>query len=874
MPRPQLTATYRLQMNASFTLAMARARVGYFAKLGISHLYLSPVFTARRGSMHGYDVVDPTRINPEVGGEAELLALAGDLHSRDMGILLDIVPNHMGIGAENPYWDDVLAHGERSRYARWFDIDWTRGNGPAHKVVLPILGDELDRVIERGEIDVSIGDARTPRLVIGNTSLPIDPASLPEELQLAQFDPEEARELAAAYSQSAGRNRLRALLDAQHYRLVFWRRGSREINYRRFFDVNDLVALRVEDPAVFAETHALVVRLVRDGVIDALRVDHIDGLLDPATYLSRLRASVGDDVPIFVEKILALDEDIPSTWPVQGTTGYEFLNAVDDLFVDPSGFAEIERRYRKLRRLGDTTFKDIARAGKVAALGGPLRPDVERITAIFQEITRAAGRRWTRADLSTALVEFMSALPVYRTDVTPRAEIREGDREVIEQTSREGPPPDSPGWINAFIAKVLLSAESAPESDPSLQFAQRLQQVSGPATAKGVEDTAFYVYLPLASRNEVGGAPDRPLENAVARFHGENARRASTHPYSLITTNTHDAKRSADARSRIEALSEIAHEWERSLHRWRRLTGKHRETVRGRLAPDTNTEYLFYQTLIALWPSSRPGRRSDDLPDRAWRESARDRLVEYLRKAAREAKTRTSWLEPDPAFELALSSFVKANLEPSDEAPFLLDVARLVSRVAPIGAANAIARLVLQITSPGTPDTYQGDEFWNFALVDPDNRRAVDYDARETALGDLDSIAARLRGPASLDIFDNRVKLFVTQRLLSLRKSRADLFTRGSYRRLDVRGNRANHVVAFARELDDGFSVTIAARLASDIVSSKPSEWWADTSVVLPPTTVSSTISAAITGEEAQVTDGTIRVAAVLSKLPAAVLTN
>jgi (1->4)-alpha-D-glucan 1-alpha-D-glucosylmutase len=463
---------------------------------------------------------------------------------------------------------------------------------------------------------------------------------------------------------------------------------------------------------------------------------------------------------------------------------------------------------------------------------------------------------------------------VYRTDVTPHAAIRADDRAVIEQTSREGPPPDSPGWINEFIANVLLSAESVSETNPALQFAQRLQQVSGPATAKGVEDTALYLYVPLASRNEVGGAPDRPLESAVPRFHEANRRRAERHPLSLVATNTHDAKRSADARSRIQALSEIPHEWERSLRRWRRLTGKHRQTVRGRLAPDTNSEYLFYQTLIALWPSPRSGRRSDDLPDRAWRESARERLSEYMRKAAREAKTRTNWTEPDAAFEDALLTFVKASLEPSEDAPFLFDVARLVSRVAPVGAANAIARLVLHLTSPGTPDVYQGDEFWNFALVDPDNRRQVDFAAREHALDDLGSVEPRLRGASLLDIFDNRVKLLVTHRLLSLRKSCAELFTRGAYTALDVRGARADHVVAFARTFEDKLSVTIAARLTCELLASRVAEWWEDTSIVIPVEIAATTMRSAITGEELRTVDGTIRVPTALAKLPATVLTN
>jgi (1->4)-alpha-D-glucan 1-alpha-D-glucosylmutase len=874
MTLPRLTSTYRLQMNAGFPFAMARTRLDYFARLGVSHLYLSPILAARRGSMHGYDVVDPTRINPELGTEEELRALARDLHARGMGILLDIVPNHMGIGPENQYWDDVLMHGERSRFAAWFDIDWAHGEGPG-KVVLPILGDELDRVIQRGELAVRVGDTRTPRLAYASTSVPIDPASLPAELQLTQFDPEATAELAELYSRPAGRERLRQLLDAQHYRLVYWRRGSREINYRRFFDVNDLAAVRVEEPAVFAATHALVLSLVHSGVVDALRVDHIDGLLDPAGYLARLRAATAPDLPIVVEKILALDEALPSAWPVQGTTGYEFLNDVEDVYLDPAGFADIERNYRKARRIGATTFHDVARAGKKAALDGPLRADVDRLSAPLFELARRAGKPWTRSELSTGLVEFMSALPVYRTELAPRAPIEDADRAIIEQTSREAPPPDSSGTINAFIAEVLMGAEGALPSDPKLVFAQRLQQLTGPATAKGVEDTALYVYVPLASRNEVGGGPDRPLDTAIARFHDRNTQRAACWPHGLVTTDTHDAKRSADVRARLTALSEIPHEWQRAVRRWRRLNAKHRLTVHGRVAPDTNTEYLLYQTIVALWPPPRAGRRTDDLPDRAWRDSVRTRLSEYMRKAAREAKIRTSWVEPDLTYENALANFVGAVLEPAEDAPFLSDVARLVSMLAPLAAWNAISRLVLHLTSPGTPDIFQGDELWNYALVDPDNRRQVDYDARMSALSRLGELEHRLKHGEPLDPFDGRLKLMVTHRLLELRRSHADLFARGTYRVLPAHGARAEHVVAFARSLGRQTCITVAARLMRDWLSSPTSnDWWGDTVVEIPAELDSPRWRSAITGTDHSGEAGTFRVSELLVMLPGDVVSN
>jgi (1->4)-alpha-D-glucan 1-alpha-D-glucosylmutase len=894
MPRLALTATYRLQMNAGFTLAQARERVAYFAALGVSHLYLSPIFTARRGSMHGYDVVDPTRVNPELGTEAELRALSRELHARDMGLMLDIVPNHMGIGPENLYWDDVLTHGERSRFAPWFDIEWNH-----HKLILPILGDELDRVLERGELSVKLIEGETPRLVHFSHSFPIDPASLPPELQLAQVDPEEAGALAEAYASPEGRDRLRALLDAQHYRLVFWRSGRTEVNYRRFFDVNDLVAMRVEDRAVFDATHAFVLGLVSDGTVDALRIDHIDGLLDPAEYLARVRAAIPRDVPVFVEKILAVGEQLPSAWPVQGTTGYDFLNEVDDLFIDPEGFREVERIYRRSRRLEEGTFHDVARVGKTAILEGALRADVERLAARLAPIARAAGHRWPVNELADALTRLIVSLPVYRTYIAPGAAIDSADRARIEQAlviSSEAPvissearnlpsltsdkrslvadAPRDDRPIVAFAADVLL--DRLPNIDPAarLQFVQRLQQLSGPATAKGIEDTALYAYVPLASRNEVGGGPDRPLDRVVERFHDASRSRAEHWPLSMLATTTHDTKRSADVRARLDALSEMPREWERSVRRWRRLNAKHRQTVHGRMAPDMNGEYVLYQSLVALWPAPRAGRRADDVPDRAWRDATRHRLTRYMLKAAREAKGRTSWVDPDNTYEDGLTHFVGAILEPSDDAPFLPDVARLVSRVAIIGAYNALARVVIQLTSPGTPDVYQGDELWNYALVDPDNRRPVDYELRAGALGDIEATEQRIADGSSLDLFDNRTKLLVVQRLLSARRSQINLFTRGSYQPLRARGARAEHVVAFARVFENQCVVTVAPRLVCDLVAADPREWWADTAVELPPAMASVNWSSRILNGAFPATGNVLEVASVLSKLPVAVVGN
>jgi len=873
--RAPLTATYRLQLNAGFRLRDAGARVEYFSRLGVSHLYLSPILAARGGSMHGYDVVDPRRINPELGSRDDLDALAAALHSRDMGLIVDIVPNHMAIGSENPYWTDVLTHGERSKFASWFDVDWPSG-GPRRQVVLPVLDEGLDRTLERGELSVQIADDGDLRLAYRGHRFPIDPASLPPELQLTTIDAEETGELVKLYSGTAGRERLRALLAVQHYRLVSWRRDIREINYRRFFDVNDLVGVRVEDERVFRETHALILELVAAGVIDGLRVDHVDGLADPKAYLERLRSAVGPDIPIVVEKILSFGETLPADWPVQGTTGYEFLNALEDVFVDPAGYQSIEATYRATRRLGKTTFRDIARAGKSAVLENSLRPDVDRVAFLANIIATRAGNAWTAARVADAIIAFVVALPVYRTYANGRDPISDADRRVVDRAAAEARSHTEPEIVD-YVAS-LVRGESG-EDELRAQFVARLQQLSGPAAAKGVEDTALYRYVPLLSRNEVGAAPDHPLAEAVRRFHDTNVERRCHWPASLLCTNTHDTKRSADVRARLDALSEVPHDWHRVVRRWRRLNAKHRRTVRGRVAPDANTEYVFYQTLVAIWPAQRPGRRVDDLPDRTWRDAARERLVRYMLKAAREAKLRTSWTDPDSAYETALTSFVRETLEPSEDAPFLFDVARLVSRVAAKGFANSLARIVIHLTAPGTPDLYQGDELWNFTLVDPDNRAQIDYDARTGTLDRLADTARRLSaggaevGGEAIDITDSGIKLLITQRLFSARRSTAELFTTGRYEPLTVVGDRAEHVIAFARIGGEKAALTVASRLTGEVEAGtdEANDWWGSTAIYLPEPLSGRSWRAVVTGKDVTGRDELL-VADLLRPLPVAVL--
>jgi malto-oligosyltrehalose synthase len=848
---PSLRATYRLQLHAGFTLRDATAVVPYLHELGISHYYASPILAARAGSRHGYDATDPRRINPELGTEDDLKTLAAALHQRGMGLLVDIVPNHMAAGPENPYWEDVLSHAERSRYAKWFDIDWRMH--PDHRVVLPILRDELDAVIARGELRVEVKE-RGARLIHFDASVPISPDTEPESLQLARWDPAAANGAERLFAGRDGEARLRALLDAQHYRLVAWRRGAREINYRRFFDVNDLVALRAEDPEVFAETHELILRLVGVGTVDALRVDHVDGLRDPAEYLARLRAATDErragGVPIVVEKILMYDERLRDSWPVDGTTGYERLNDIEDLFVHPDGFASLERRYRALRRTPELTFESTVRADKRAVLNRAYAADVTRLARLLDEIYRSRGGAAAPQQIYHGIEEFIAAFPVYRSYVDASGSLQEEDARLLRSPDAERKK-SGDETVSDVIRSILRGDPSLRSGDAGVvrEFIDRIQQLSGAAMAKGMEDTAHYAFVPLVSRNEVGGAPNRPLARAVENFHEVNALYAGSWPRSLVATATHDTKRSGDTRARISALSELPDEWHRSVARWRRLNRRHKRIVHGRIVPDPNAELFLYQTLVGIWPAPRAGRRADDVPDRSWRSNALDRLKQYMLKAVREAKLRTTWTEPNAPYEAALMAFVTALFDTSEDDPFLSDVGRLVSRVAPIAQWNSLARVLLHLTMPGTPNIYQGDELWNFALVDPDNRRPVDYAARELSLGSVAAVPASVE---AADIFRHpSPKMLVTRRALAARGAHERLFTSGDYQPLRATGPRSTNVVAFSRSIAGEHAVIIAPRLVGDLLREAVANRWRDTVVELPPDIARLQLCCAITGRAA-----------------------
>lgn len=1020
-----VTATYRLQLSPDFTLRDVRRLTPYLAELGISHLYLSPILRARRGSTHGYDVVDPTELNPQLGVESELSALSRDLDDAGLGIILDIVPNHMATGSENPFWQDVLAHGRASPYAAWFDIDWGPPGGRwPHRILLPVLGDRLGRVIDRGELRVHFVDRRF-RIGYHEASFPIDPATVPliigepapaeagesTAVPPPRRTPEDARaageirgildelrtlpsrnrvegetaaarhgrgeracdRLAEIYERSApardrlesmlsrlgddlrGRHLLRRLLAAQAYRLAYWRRGAREINYRRFFTISHLVAVRVEDPGVFEATHRRILEWIAAGVIDGLRIDHVDGLLEPTGYLQRLRHEAEArggrrPFPIYVEKILAPDESLPRGWPVAGTTGYDFLGQVEDLLLDPAGLQDIRHTYRWFLRKRDD-YEEIAYRAKRAVLEGPLTAEVRRLARRLQELSGWLASREERglpagprippgeqaepavggrpepgesidrpgsraSDLQEALREVMAAMPVYRTYLdAENLTYREQDRSALNlafdrATARgradrralgllrwallldhEGDPDAAPA------APASASAGDRPPSEPggaAVAFVQRFQQTCVPVAAKGAEDSAFYRYVPLASRNEVGSEPGVEPSDVVTAFHRSCRRRFEAWPRGMLCATTHDTKRSADVRSRLDVLTEVPGEWRAAVRRWHRWNRRHRSRVGRRFAPDRNTEYLLYQTLVGVWPTSEVGHSGDPAsgPDPVGMgaggvsDELRARVAGYMEKAIREAKQFTSWVDPNAEFEAAVGQFVQRVLDPASAARFLADLRRFVEELVRPGFWNGLARTLLLITSPGTPDLYQGDELWNFSLVDPDNRRPVDFERRERLLAGLVGELGGGEGRRSALIRellakpeDGRIKLLVVRRGLAARRGHPELFAEGEYLPLETKGEGADHVVAFVRRRGDDAAIVIVPRLTLRLagdptVPPTGGRVWSDTALHLPERLAGAGWRCALTGRRLAFwqSDGALPVAEALAEFPLTLL--
>jgi (1->4)-alpha-D-glucan 1-alpha-D-glucosylmutase len=927
-------ATYRLQLNGAFTFAQAAGIVDYLDRLGISDIYASPIFKARPGSLHGYDVLDHSEVNEELGGEDGLRFLAAALRERGMSLILDLVPNHMCIaGAENQRWSDVLENGPSSPSASFFDIDWAPPKEDLHdKVLLPVLGDQYGRVLESGEIKV-VREGGSFLVRYYEHVLPLAPKSWtvilepvrdalaaerdsadPERVELesiltamshlptrSEREPAQVEErqrekdvikrrLAALLEQSPatrerveaslmdlnGRrgnprsfDRLEALLADQGYRLSHWRVASDEINYRRFFDINELAAVRVEDPDVFESLHALPFRLAAEGLVSGFRIDHVDGLFDPADYLRRLPV----EPYVVVEKILVGDERLRADWKVQGTTGYDFLCAAGEVFVDPASRATLHDVY--LRFAGDPgRWADVVYEGKKLVLEVSLSSELTVLARRLDRISEQHrySRDFTLNSQQEALAEVIACFPVYRSYLRAgTGEVGAEDRRHVLAALRHARRrnPAMSGSLFDFLGSVILLED--PEGLDEGQVAERrafvmgLQQLTGPVMAKGVEDTSSYRYHPLAALNEVGCEPEvrfSPLE----WFHAENAERRRSWPHSMTTTSTHDTKRDEDVRARISVLSEIPERWEQAIVRWREMNRGRKRVVDEADAPDGNEEYLLYQTLVGAWP---PGERDHAPPGFV------SRIQAYMEKALREAKVHTSWVSPNVEYERAVADFVASALEDSTANPFPGDFLAFLASVLRPGLLSAVSQLVLKVAAPGVPDFYQGVELPDFRLVDPDNRRPVDYDLRRWLLGELEAEAQR-DAPALaerlLDELDGRLKLWVTARTLGLRRSRAEVFCQGEYVPLEATGSRAREVVAFGRLLDDQAVIALAGRFFTRLPARPVGEHaWEDTRLRWP-RAGAATWRDAITGRELRVSGDEVPLAEALQHLPVALL--
>ena len=802
------TSTYRLQFRPSFTFDHARRLAGYLRRLGVGDLFASPVFEARPGSEHGYDVVDPGRLRSELGGDAGFDRLADELERQDLGLLLDVVPNHMAASDRNPWWWDVLQHGRRSPYASFFDIDWAAGSG---QVLLPVLGGPFGEALENGELVLSVSEVGEPLLEYHEHRFPLDPRSY-------EGRAEDLPALNGRVGDPRSFDILESLVNHQHYRLADWRIAAQEIDYRRFFDISDLVTLRMEDPAVFDAAHELVLRLTRNGQVNGLRVDHVDGLFDPAWYLARLQERLGGDGYVVVEKILGRDEDLPEQWPIAGTTGYEFSDLAEGLFVDPSGVERLQAAHARFvgggrRGWPDPSFDELAARCKLLVLDLLFAGEGRTLAAHLYGLSSEdrGGRDLTEDELQRALVEVMAWLPVYRT-YTTGSPVADTDRRVVERAVREAVrrAPDELRRAVEFTGRVL-TLDTPDGADRStvrewVRFVGQWQRLTGPVTAKGVEDTALYRWDGLLSRSEVGAEPSRPAV-AVDEFHRRMRERRRRWPGSLNAGSTHDSKRSEDVRARLHVLSELPDEWARRLQRWRRMNREHARRVRGLVAvPDPSFELHLYQSMVGVWPLDA-SERGDLVP----------RVQEYAIKAAREAKVHTSWIAQDGPYERAVRGWVRAVL---GSPRFRGDLESFVDRIAVGGATNSLGAVALRATAPGVPDVYQGTELWSFSVVDPDNRRPVDFEERVGVLDAIEQLERELGRPALSKALaaswrDGRIKLHVLRTLLQLRRDREELFSGGAYVPLEVTGRRRANVVAFARRSGRRWSVTLVPRLAA-----------------------------------------------------------
>lgn len=878
--QPEPIATYRVQLSPDFGFEQAAALIPYLSELGISHFYCSPYLQAAAGSTHGYDVVDPSRVNEELGRSELHVRFCQALLSAGLGQMIDVVPNHMAIaGRQNPWWWDVLENGPAGRYASYFDVDWQASEERwPNKVLLPVLADHYGRILEAGQFALSY-EEEAFILHYEDHIFPLDPSSLVELLSraaescgsdslaflaesharlprptatareavkrrhrdkavlqqfLARLFREEPETAEALQSEIINLNRdpdvLDSLIEQQNYRLALWRTASKDLGYRRFFDIKDLAGLRVEDPEVFRSTHSLPVDWVRKGWVQGLRIDHPDGLRDPAQYFGRLREACPDSW-IIAEKILEENEAIPSDWPVDGTTGYDFLNLLGGLFIDPGGEEILTHFYGEFT--GESaSFNELARICKRLVLTELLGSELNRLASLFVDICERHRRHrdYTRYELREALCETAACFPVYRSYVSPsRSAARPEDEQFVEQaiSTATRQRSDLDPELFRFLKDLLLLGVAG---EQETELAMRFQQLTSPAMAKGLEDTAFYSFNRLVCLNEVGGNPDR-FGTSLQSFHKTCTQAQAERPLSLLATSTHDTKRSEDVRARLSLLSEIPQEWARAVLRW----SSHNQRYREGEVPDRNTEYLLYQTLVGAWPIG---------PERA---------TSYMEKAVREAKLHTSWTTPNTVYEQGLRNFVGAVLQDQE---FCAELEHFVRPLVAPGRLNSLSQTLIKLTAPGIPDIYQGTELWDLSLVDPDNRRPVDFAKRRTLLHRLVALSPE-QIVAGME--QGLPKMWVIRQALHLRRRRPELFgLPGGYRALPVQGSMAEHVVAFIR--GEG-AISVAPRLLLGLQDN-----WAETELKLPPGVWHNIL----TGDESA--GGTVPVQKVLGRFPVGLL--
>ncbi|HEY9733551.1 MAG TPA: malto-oligosyltrehalose synthase [Drouetiella sp.] len=986
------SATYRFQFNKEFTFKDATKLVPYLAKLGVSHCYASPFLKARPGSMHGYDIIDHKQLNPEIGTVEEFDKLVATLHEHGMGLILDIVPNHMGIGKVNHWWMDVLENGPASIYVDYFDIDWTPVKPELYgKVTLPVLGDSYGAVLKGGHFKLQFTPA-TGSLAIRyyDNEFPVNPATYPQVLgnrldvlkerlgknnldvmeyesivtalaalpshterklfsdrvrekqvqlnrlsnlcnqnpEITNFIQQNLSEFEVRPDDKQSFDRMHKLLETQAYRLVFWRVASDEINYRRFFDINELAAVRTEDPRVFAEMHDLVFNLVGEGKLSGLRIDHPDGLFDPAAYFSQLQQKAAErlnlpappeadltlgksSLPIYivVEKILAPFEHLEDDWAVHGTVGYEFLNSLLNVFVSIDNEHAIESTYEAfIGRVVD--YESAKRECKGLILDTVLASELHVLAHRLSQIAEMSWeyRDFTQNSLRKALRHIVSNFPVYRTYVTPR-KVDKTARQYIDWAVRlakrfgASVTPE----VYDFVGHVLCleAAETPAENDEaSLQFlhaiqtiAMKFQQFTGPVMAKSVEDTLFYRFNRFVCLNEVGGEPDR-FGITVASFHHQNTQRQLRRPYEMLASSTHDTKRSEDVRARLAVLSELPRIWDQKTSQWARINRSRKTVLDEEQMPDANDEYLIYQTLVGACPVGVTGTD--------WLDDFKARITEYILKAARESKSHTSWVNKNVEYENALSSFIDKILSVSPTNPFLDDFIEFHNAFYSLGLINSLAQAALKFTSPGVPDIYQGNEIFDFSLVDPDNRRPVDFGQRAHMLNrvskhvQIGAVASDQAAAKQADflksclteIDDGTCKLLIAGVSMACRRQFEDIYTRGRYIPLSVSGSAEQHVIAFARELEGNWSITVVPRLVAtllqadsdsklaqrtvfDILSGAAGyDVWGDTKISLPSELQEHNLIDAFSMQILNKTDNVIKAADVFNTFPVAIITT